>query len=55
MNSEERPPVSRFCIRIQQDLLERVKQQAIRNRRSTGKEIESIIANYFEEKDKQKS
>lgn len=37
-----------FSMKIQRDLLDKVKQQAIKNRRSTGKEIEAILDEYFQ-------
>lgn len=39
---------TRFTMRINSELLDRVKSQAIRNKRSAAKEIEFIIEQYFE-------
>ena len=39
---------TRFTMRINTELLERIKAQAIRNKRSAAKEIEFIIEQYFE-------
>lgn len=39
---------SRFTMRINSELLERVKLEAIKNKRSTAKEIEFILEKYIE-------
>lgn len=38
---------SRFTLRIPTDLLERVKEEAQINKRSTGKQIEFILEQWF--------
>lgn len=40
---------SRFTLRIPTELLERVKAEAQRNKRSTGKQIEFILEQWFSE------
>lgn len=40
---------SRFTLRIPTELLERVKAEAQRNKRSTGKQIEFILDQWFSE------
>ena len=40
---------TRFTMRIDSDLLDRIKQEAEKNKRSTAKQIEFILAQYFEE------
>ena len=44
---------TRFTLRIDADILEKVKEQAQKSRRSTAKEIEFILAEYFENKSKE--
>ena len=43
----------RFTLRMDNDLFERVKDQAEVNKRSIAKEIEYLIEKYFQEKDSQ--
>ncbi len=38
---------SRFTLRIPKDLLDWVREEAKRNKRSTGKQIEFILDEYF--------
>ena len=40
---------SRFTLRIPTELLERVKEEAQANKRSTGKQIEFILEQWFTE------
>lgn len=39
---------TRFTMRINSELLERIKEQAVHNKRSAAKEIEFILEQYFE-------
>ncbi len=39
---------TRFTMRIETDLLNKIKEQAARNKRSAAKEIEFILEKYFE-------
>ena len=41
---------SRFTLRIPKDLLDWVREEAKRNKRSTGKQIEFILDEYFKSK-----
>lgn len=44
---------TRFTLRIDTELLEKVKMQAINNKRSTAKEIEFILEKYFQNSPKE--
>ncbi len=44
---------TRFTLRINTEILDKVKQQAQKSKRSTAKEIEFILENYFENKNKE--
>ena len=48
-DSWTRDDATRFTMRITTDLLEKIKVQAMRNKRSTAKEIEFILERYFSE------
>lgn len=39
---------SRFTLRINSELLEKVKAEAIKNKRSTGKQVEFILEQYID-------
>lgn len=41
---------TRFTLRIDAELMERIKEQAEKNRRSAAKEIEFILLEYFAKK-----
>jgi len=41
---------TRFTLRINTDLLEKIKEQAYKNKRSTAKEIEIILESFFQDK-----
>lgn len=43
---------TRFTMRVDTELLNRIKAQAKQNKRSTAKEIELILEKYFENTDK---
>lgn len=40
---------TRFTMRIETELLNKIKEQAAKNKRSTAKEIEFILEKYFED------
>ena len=40
---------TRFTMRIETELLNKIKDQAAKNKRSTAKEIEFILEKYFED------
>ncbi|MEK1297286.1 hypothetical protein HCY78_09565 [Limosilactobacillus fermentum] len=42
----------RFTLRIERELFKKVEEQAQIDRRSVGREIEAILAAYFESKNK---
>lgn len=42
---------SRFTLRIPSDLLEAIKEEAVLNKRSTGKQIEFILEQWLHEND----
>jgi hypothetical protein len=44
---------TRFTLRIDTELLEKVKQQALQNKRSTAKELEFILSGYFQKIDEE--
>ena len=44
-----RPEDTRFTMRINTDLLNLIKNQAQKNKRSTAKEIEFILEQYFQD------
>lgn len=44
-----RPEDTRFTMRINTELLNRIKEQAQSNKRSTAKEIEFILEKWFED------
>lgn len=48
-----RPEDTRFTMRINTELLNRIKQQAQNNKRSTAKEIEFILEQWIEDNSQQ--
>lgn len=48
-----RPEDTRFTMRINTELLNLIKQQALENKRSTAKEIEYILEQHFQNDSKE--